>query len=187
MPAWAWVIVVLVLVAAVTMYFVRSLPRRRSQALREHFGPEYERAVQEQGGDEKAAEAELAARQERRSTLDIRPLSDRSRREYGERWARTQAMFVDSPQLATAEADMLVQSVMRDRGYPVTDEEERLADVSVDHPDVMDRYRLATAIAVEAREDRATTERLRQALVHYRELFDRLLADEGESSDRRSA
>jgi hypothetical protein len=186
MPAWAWVIVVVVIAAAVGLYVVRSSPRRRSQALREHFGPEYGRVVEEQGGDEKAAEAELAARQERRSTLDIRPLSDRSRREYGERWGRTQAMFVDSPQLAIAEADLLVQSVMRDRGYPVDDAEQRLADVSVDHPDVMDRFRLATAIAVEAREDRATTERLRQAMVHYRELFDRLLADEGDS-DRRTA
>lgn len=177
MPAWGWAVLVVVIGAGVGLAMWRSSRGRRSMALRERFGPEYERLVRDHG-DERAAEAELVARQERRSTLEIRPLSGAARRDYAERWERTQGMFVDSPQLAVAEADVLVQAVMRERGYPVADTEQRMADVSVDHPDVMDHFRLATVIAAEAREERATTERLRQAMVHFRALFQRLLTDE---------
>lgn len=187
MPAWGWAVLVVVIVAGVMLALWRASKARRSAVLREDFGPEYEHLVEERG-DARTAEAELVARQERRSTLEIRPLTDAARRDYADRWERTQSMFVDSPQLAVAEADVLVQAVMRERGYPVADTEQRMADVSVDHPDVMDHFRLATVIAVEAREERATTERLRQAMVHFRELFQRLLEEEtASSSSRRSS
>jgi hypothetical protein len=126
-------------------------------------------------------------RREHRASLDVRPLAPETRRTYVERWESTQARFVDAPSLAVTEADVLVRSVMRDRGYPVEDPAQRMADVSVDHPDVMDRFRAATAIAAAARDDRASTEDLRQAMVDYRELFGRLLADEGDPRLERSA
>jgi hypothetical protein len=182
-PLWAWVIVVVVVLGAIAFAIRRSTAARRTQALRERFGPEYDRTVEEHG-DEAAAEAALSERLDHRRTLDIRPLTPDSRRDYSERWSRTQAMFVDGPQVAVAEADVLVRAVMLERGYPVDDDERRLADLSVDHPDVIDHFRIAMGIATEAREDRATTERLRQAMVHYRELFSRLLADDDPSEGR---
>jgi hypothetical protein len=184
-PLWAWLIIVVIVLGAIAFVLRRAMPARRTGELRERFGPEYDRAVEEHG-DERTAETALSERVDHRRALEIRPLGEDSRRDYAERWTRIQAMFVDAPQVAVAEADVLVRAVMLERGYPVDDDERRLADLSVDHPDVMDHFRIAMGIAAEAREDRATTERLRQAMVHYRELFTRLLADD-DPTERRTA
>jgi len=175
-----WVIVaiavVLVLLAAV---FVAR--QRRSQQLREGFGPEYERVLAERG-DQRAAEAELAERRERRDSFEIRELEPSLRADYLERWRWTQRRFVDEPTVAAGEADRLVTEVMHDRGYPVDEKfEQRAADVSVDHPLVVENYRAAHAISLRAERGQASTEDLRQAVVHFRALFDELLDPEDQS------
>ncbi|HEX2374070.1 MAG TPA: hypothetical protein VHO93_08815 [Actinomycetota bacterium] len=167
------ILVVIVLLALLAFFAGRQ---RRSRKLQETFGPEYDRTV-EQAGDRRAAEAELQERAERRQGFDIVPLEPEARARYLEAWRNTQAQFVDEPAEATREADRLITSVMRDRGYPVDDFEQRAADISVDHPQVVDDYRAAHAIADANDRSEASTEELRQALVHYRSLFEELLED----------
>jgi hypothetical protein len=147
---------------------------RRSSRLRERFGPEYDRMV-EQRGTRRGVEGELASREKRRSRLDIRPLEPDARDEYARRWRDTQARFVDQPGPAVQEADELVHEVMRERGYPVEDFGQREADLSVDHPTVLEHYRAAHGISMARRQGQATTEDLRQGMVHYRSLFEELL------------
>ena len=141
--------------------------------LREGFGPEYDRVVHERG-DQRAGEAELRERRERRRSYDIRPLEAGERESYAERWQATQRRFVDQPASALGEADGLVGEVMSARGYPVEDFEQQAADVSVDHPRVVEHYRAAHAISQANADQSASTEDLRQAMVHYRALFDEL-------------
>ncbi|MCZ7567735.1 MAG: hypothetical protein M5U01_03940 [Ardenticatenaceae bacterium] len=148
--------------------------RRRTQELRERFGPEYNRAV-EAIGDQRRAEEELETRQERVERLNIRSLSPEERKRFAEAWHSTQALFVDDPSAAIKEADRLVTEVMRVRGYPVADFEQRAADISVDHPDVVSNYRGAHAIALANQRGEASTEDLRKAIVYYRALFEELL------------
>ena len=167
------ILVVIVLLALLAFFAGRQ---RRSRKLQETFGPEYDRTVEE-AGDRRAAEAELQERTERREQFDIVPLEPEARARYVEAWRHTQAQFVDEPAEATREADRLITSVMRDRGYPVDDFEQRAADLSVDHPQVVDDYRAAHAIAAANDRSEASTEDLRQALVHYRSLFEDLLED----------
>lgn len=159
--------------------------RRRTQNLQEQFGPEYKRAV-EQYGDQRKAEAELAAREERVSKLELRALAPGEQSRFAEAWTKTQARFVDEPSQAVRDADGLVKEVMRARGYPVGDFEQRAADVSVDHPDVVTNYRAAHDIAARNNSGNATTEDLRQALVHYRSLFKDLL-EPTETATRKEA
>jgi FtsZ-interacting cell division protein ZipA len=167
------IVVVIVLLALLAFFAGRQ---RRSRQLKDRFGPEYDRTV-ERAGDQRAAESELLDRAERRQQLDIVPLDPEARTRYLEAWRNTQAQFVDAPAEATREADRLITSVMRDRGYPVDDFEQRAADISVDHPQVVDDYRAAHAIAAANDRSEASTEDLRQALVHYRSLFEELLED----------
>jgi hypothetical protein len=167
------ILVVIVLLALLAFFAGRQ---RRSRKLQETFGPEYDRTVTETG-DRRAAEAELLEPTERREQFDIVPLEPEARDRYVEAWRHTQAQFVDEPAEATREADRLITSVMRDRGYPVDDFEQRAADLSVDHPQVVDDYRAAHAIAAANDRSEASTEDLRQALVHYRSLFEDLLED----------
>jgi hypothetical protein len=167
------ILVVIVLLALLAFFAGRQ---RRSRQLQDKFGPEYDRTV-EQAGDRRAAEAELLDRTERREQLDIVSLDPEARTRYLEAWRNTQAQFVDEPAEATREADRLITSVMRDRGYPVDDFDQRAADISVDHPQVVDDYRAAHAIAARNDRSEASTEDLRQALVHYRSLFEELLED----------
>jgi len=148
--------------------------RRRSERLKTQFGSEYDRTV-ESAGKRSAAEADLEARQERIDALDIRALDPSERDRYAERWRVVQALFVDDPASALGDADTLIGDVMRARGYPVGDFEQRAADVSVNHPQVVDHYRTAHAIATQQRSGTADTEQLRQAMVHYRALFADLL------------
>jgi hypothetical protein len=165
--------VVLLAVAVAVWYFGQA---RRTARLREEFGPEYERAVH-QHGNRREAEAELAAREERVANLGIRPLADSERARFVEEWRRVQAMFVDEPSRATREGDRLVAEVMAARGYPVGDFEERADDVSVHHPDVVQNYRAAHALALLDERGQATTEDQRKALIHYRALFEELLEE----------
>ena len=167
------VVLVVVLVVAILAIWYFS-QRRKSQQLRERFGPEYEHAVHQHGSRGQAEEA-LAARAERVEQLHIRALSPEESARYGESWRSVQARFVDEPQVAIGEADRLVAEVMQARGYPMGEFEQRAADVSVDHPKVVENYRAAHAIAGRANSGEASTEDLRQAMVHYRSLFAELI------------
>ena len=162
-------ILVVIAVAALLLW-----QRRRSAALQQKFGPEYQRAVG-QFGDERKAEAELAAREKRVRSLNLRALTPEEHAHFGDAWKKAQARFVDEPSQAAGEADILVKELMQTRGYPVGDFEQRAADISVDHPVVVSNYRAAREIALRNRAGKATTEDIRQAMVHYRSLFEELL------------
>jgi hypothetical protein len=176
MEAWAWIVIAVVVIAAIAAIGWLIARSRRTSRLRERFGPEYDHAVVEQGG-RGDAEAELRDRVERRESMDIRPLSPDRAAEYRGRWRDVQARFVDEPAAACGQADGLITEVMRVRGYPMDDFEQRSADISVDHPDVVADYRAAHRIALLNADGRASTEDLRQALIHYRALFDRLVGE----------
>lgn len=148
--------------------------RRQSQDLQQRFGSEYGRAIDAFGNRDKA-EAELRSREKRVQALNIVPLVPADAERFAAQWVALQARFVDSPQGSLQEADRLVRDLMLRRGYPMGDFERRAADISVDHPGVVDHYRQAQAIAQRDRHDQADTEELRKAVVHYRALFDELL------------
>ena len=152
--------------------------RKRSARLKEHFGPEYERTVGELG-EQRAAEAELgrSARRSARSSTSS-SLTPEARQEHAATWQKVQTEFVDEPQDAVGRADRLVTRVMRERGYPIDDFDQRAADISVDHPDIVENYRSAHAIYLSQHNGDISTEQARQAFVHYRALFDRLLGSE---------
>ena len=175
----AWIIVAIVVVAIVVIGAIMWSRRRRSEHLRDHFGPEYDRAV-EAKGDRAKAEADLAERQKRVEKLDIRPLEPAERREFAARWDDVQARFVDDPPRAVSFADALLGDVMKTRGYPVSDFDQRAGDISVDHPVVVDHYHKAHDIAVRQERGQASTEDLRQAMIHYRALFDDLVGASAE-------
>jgi len=151
--------------------------RRRSQQLRERFGSEYDRTVKTEKNIRRA-EATLAARAKRVDALHIRPLAHEDTVRFDTSWRAVQARFVDDPKGAVTEADRLVGEVMTARGYPLGDFEQRVADLSVDHPDVVMNYRAAREIALLHKQDQASTEDLRQAMVHYRALFKDLLGSD---------
>jgi len=151
---------------------------QRTKALRSKFGPEYNRAVRAEGGTG-GAEQLLQERQKRVAKLNIKPLTDNQRTEFADAWEHAQAQFVDDPEAAVANADVLVQEVMSLRGYPVTDFEQRVADVSVDHPAVVQNYRIAHDIAAQHEREGVGIEKLREAMIHYRALFADLLHDGG--------
>jgi hypothetical protein len=167
----AGLVVVLVILTIVTWWFTR---RRRTSALRERFGPEYDRVVQAYGEPE-PAEAALEERRERVEQLDIRPLNHAEQERFSTQWRRLQTLFVADPEDAVRQADHLVAEVMRARRYPMTDFEQRAADVSVDHPQVVEQFRLARATALRNEQGEATTEQMRQAMIGYRALLDDLL------------
>jgi hypothetical protein len=192
MDAWVWIVigavVVVLVVAVVAAYVVRQ--QRRREELRETFGTEYERAVAREG-DVRRGESDLIARRERRDKLDIRPLSPSSRDEYARTWEQTQARFVDDPADALRQADTLIIAVMQERGYPMDDFEQRADDISVDHPDVVQHYRLAHDVSTRVGDHRdvstvssVSTEDMRQGFVHYRALFQQLL--EPDASQRQA-
>lgn len=173
----AGVIVALIVIVVILVILFAVVRRRRtetSQNLRGKFGPEYDRTVK-QTGSRRKAEQELQERQERVSSLQLHALSDQQRQSFNDRWRDVQAQFVDDPPTAIGRADGLVQEVMRARGYPVGDFEQRAADVSVDHADVVNHYRTAHEIASRHEQGQANTEDLRNAMVSYRSLFEELL------------
>jgi len=170
---WVLIAVVVILLVIVGVLVARE---QRSRRLKDEFGPEYGRVMAEQG-DQRAAERELADRRQRVETFEIRPLDPAARERYLEQWAAAQRYFVDEPVDAVGHAHELVQRVMQDRGYPIAEGfEQRTADISVEHPAVVENYRAAQGISVRARHGQASTEQLRQAMVHFRALFDDLLA-----------
>jgi hypothetical protein len=165
------VLVVIVLLALGAWAYGR---RRRHAGLVDRFGPEYDRAVEEFGGPGKA-DAALAARERRFAKAELQPLSPADRDRLLAQWQLAQSKFVDSPAAAIDEADRLIEDAMRLRGYPVGDTTQRLADVAIGHPHLLDHYRGAWDVARRSREGGAETEDLRQAMVHYRALFEDLL------------
>ena len=166
------IVVVVVIIAAVVA--AALLARRRG--LRQQFGPEYDRAVNEQNSRLRA-EAELTGRQRRVRKLDIRPLTEAARAKYAADWAAVQERFVDSPEAAVADAYALVTTVMTERGYPMHEDEQMLADLSVEHAQTVGHFRAAQEISGNAATGNAGTEDLRQALIHYRALFSDLLGE----------
>lgn len=185
METWEWILIaaLVLVVAAIVIISVRA---SRTRALQRDFGDEYDRTMS-RTGDRGLAESDLRERRERVSSLDIRPLSRADHDRFASEWTKVQAEFVDTPTEAVSDADGLIQRVMSTRGYPVQDFDRRAADISVDHPDVVENYRSAHSIAVKETGQRGSedTEALRKAMVYYRSLFDELLVvDDGE--DRRN-
>src|SRR5581483_5539156 len=176
MPAWGWILIAVAAVVVVALVVWRALAARRTRTLQGRFGPEYDRTVEDADS--------------RRDELEIRPLAPGARERYVAEWQTVQARFVDDPDNAVRDADRLIQSVMSDRGYPMEDFEQRAADISVDHPDVVENYRQGHRLTRAAATGDGTTEDLRQAMQHYRALFDELLderADEPLDRDRTTA
>jgi hypothetical protein len=192
-PTWAWILIAAAAVLVVAVAAWTMAKQRRTKQLQGQFGPEYDRTV-ESAESKRAAEAELAERNERRDQLQVRPLSSTARDRYTFQWQTVQAQFVDSPGAAVTSADQLIQAVMADRGYPVEDFDSRAADISVDHPQVVENYREGHRLAEKNAGGDGSTEDLRQAMRHYRALFDELVEagadepttrgrDDGASSD----
>jgi len=177
MPAWLWVLIggavaLVVLVLALVIWM--KLRGRRTRQLKGGFGPEYDRTLRETG-DRRRAEQELQARRERVAQLQIRQLAWDGRSRFSAAWLATQSRFVDAPAAAIRDAERLVDEAMGARGYPASDFDQRTADLSVDHPRVVADYRAAHEIAMRSGRGQASTEELRQAMVHYRAVFDELL------------
>jgi hypothetical protein len=163
-------VAILAIGAAIWMY----MQKKRTQDLRSKFGPEYDKAIDIHGG-RAHAESDLAKREKRVAKFNIRSLRDDERVKYAEDWRVEQSMFVDDPRTAVKHADILVQDVMKQRGYPVSDFEQNAADLSVDHPRVVENYRAAHEIAIRDGRGQSSTEDLRKAMVSYRALFEDLL------------
>lgn len=167
----AIIIVIVIVVAAVVIVALAAARRRR---LQQRFGPEYDRVVGERGSHLKA-ESELAGRERRIRSLEIRPLSDTARANYASSWRTIQEQFVDQPGNSVVKAQVLVTTVMKDRGYPIEGHDQMLADLSVEHARTLEQYRLAHTISQSAAHGQASTEDLRQAMIKYRALFGDLL------------
>jgi len=179
----ALVVVVIVVLSVIAVIIVQ---RRKAAALRQRFGREYERTVRERGS-EREAQALLQQREKRVQKFNIRKLDATERQQYAERWRIVQSRFVDDPRGAVVDADDTVASLMRSRGYPMADFEQRAADLSVDHPHVVDKYRAAHEISLRHRQGQASTEDLRQIMIYYRSLFEDLLDGRKPSSIREVA
>ncbi len=173
-------LVAVVIVVAAGLYVVTR--RRR---LRERFGPEYERTVEERGG-RLAAERDMREREKRYDSLDIKPLKGETRERYSREWSSVQGEFVDRPEDAVQDADLLVTSLMHERGYPTEGFDQRVKDLSVEHGRTLEHYRSAHEINELSVRHEATTEQLRGAMVHYRALFDELLSDGGQARHARA-
>jgi dephospho-CoA kinase len=186
MPVWGWILIaaMVVVVAVVIVVAISASRRTRTARLKERFGPEYERTVFE-AGEQKAAEKELAARERKRDKLDILPLAPEALQEYANRWRKVQTAFVDNPSSAVGDADRLVTEVMHERGYPVDDFDQQAADISVDQPGVVENYRAAHGIHLLQQKGDVGTEQQRQAFVHYRALFEKLLESEKDKASHR--
>jgi hypothetical protein len=176
MPIWEWILIaavaVVVMVAAAVVVSMISF-RSKTKRLKQHYGTEYERVVDETGS-EKGAVRELTTRERKHDKLDIVPLTPEALSNFTLGWQEVQASFVDNPASAVSAADRLVIEVMRERGYPVDDFDRRAADISVDHPEIVDNYRAAHGVTTSEQDD-VSTEQQRDAFVHYRALFEKLL------------
>jgi hypothetical protein len=181
------VVVIIVIVVVVVVGLIALLVRREQQRrhLRENFGPEYERTLQDQESP-RAADRELAAREKRHAALDIKPLSSESQRRFTERWALVQAQFVDQPTAAVSDADRLLIEVMAERGYPTEGYEQQLSDLSVKHSRTLKHYRAAHETMHGQETTQSSTEDLRDAMVRYRTVFEDLLTEGGDSGHDRN-
>lgn len=180
MPVWAWILIAIGAIVLAAIIVRQIMVTRRTSELRDRFGPEYDRVADDT--NKRGAEAELRNREERVEQFDIKPLPDESRERYQETWRDVQAQFVDDPRGAIGTADKLLKSVMAERGYPIEDFDQRAADLSVDHPEVVQNYREGHRIAEESKNNGTSTEDLRQAMRHYRALFDELVGPAPEHS-----
>jgi hypothetical protein len=179
-----WVLIAVALVLVLGLMAWSAFTARRRKGLQQRFGSEYDHTVAD-APSRREAEADLATREKRRDELEIRPLAPESQQRYAGEWRDTQEHFVDDPSGAVDDADRLIQQVMRERGYPVDDFEQRASDLSVDHPEVISNYRAAHGISIANERGKASTEDLRTAVVHYRALFTELL-EEPEPAEQRS-
>ncbi|HEY2574898.1 MAG TPA: hypothetical protein VGI74_01180 [Streptosporangiaceae bacterium] len=177
MATWAWIVIMVAVLAVVAVAAAVITRQRRTAGLRDRFGAEYDRTV-ESAEDRRAAETELRSREKQRAGLDIRPLTEASRARYAVQWRTIQERFVDEPAEAASSADVLVHSVMAECGYPIGDFSAQSDLVSVDYPDVAENYRVAHAICERASSGPASTEDLREVLLRYRSLFSELLGTE---------
>jgi hypothetical protein len=169
------VVIALIIIAAVAAVAFLAARQARTQRLRRRFGPEYDRAVEQHGG-RAAAERELLGRERRHKELELRDLDPRRREQYREQWVAVQERFVDAPRSAVEQADGLVTVVMGERGYPTSGFEEKAEHLSVEHGRTLEHYRRGHDIGGRAAGGEASTEELRQAMVHYRALFEDLLS-----------
>src|SRR5919198_82806 len=177
MATWIWIVIAVGAAVVIAALAYTAWKARRTKTLQERFGPEYDR-ISEEADSRRDAEAELLERAKRREELDIRPLDPDARERYLVQWEEVQARFVDDPEEAVESADRLIQEVMRERGYPIDDFEQRAADLSVDHPEVVGHYRSAHAIATDRDTGGSRTEDLRRAMMHFRALFQEVLVAE---------
>lgn len=183
MQNWVWILIALLVIAVAAVLItvaLRSKSSKQTERLKQHYGPEYDRAVANTG-DPRSAEAELVARERKLKKLEIVALSPQAQEMYSEQWRLVQIGFVDNPTTAVKDADLLVNQVMRERGYPIDDFEQRAADISVDHPAVVESYRAAHGIYLTQQNGQIGTETQREAFVHYRALFEKLLGTEQET------
>ena len=177
MPAWAWILIIAAIVVVGAILASMAIRQRRTTMLRQRFGEEYERTVNARD-DQRAAEADLRARERHRAQFEVTPLPEPDRARFVTEWRDAQERFVDEPSAAVVAADILVYRVMGARGYPMESFDAQADLVSVDHPDVVENYRAAHGIYQRAQNQQASTEELRAALLHYRTLFDQLLQPE---------
>ena len=166
-PIWIWVAVGAVVVLLIIGLIARGARRSRSEALREKFGPEYEHALREKGNRSRA-EQELIARAEQAKSFTIRPLSAEEHARFRSDWDRIETRFLERPTTTVVEADELVEEIMRVRGYPIGDFEKHAADLSVNHPRIVEHYRAGHAAIDSNRDGKSSTEELRQSMLHYR-------------------
>jgi len=181
MDTWMWIVVIAVVVFAGLIAL--GLNRRRRSHLKDRFGPEYQRTV-EAMDSRRQAEIDLRNREESHALLSLQPLAPAARERYQTRWAEMQSHFVDRPQVAVADADSMIAQVMRDLGYPVDDFESNAWLISVEHANVVAKYREGHDIYTMTVEGTATTEDLRQAILAYRALFEELMRDSVDAEQR---
>jgi hypothetical protein len=181
MATWVWILIAIAAVVVIAL-IAMTVRQRRAAALHERFGPEYDRAV-EAREDRRAAEAELREREKQHARLDIKSLPEETRARFAQEWRDVQERFVDQPQEAVVAADGLLYRVMDARGYPVGDFDAQADLVSVDHPEVVEDYRVAHGVCERAQTQQASTEDLREALLRYRSLFGELLRAGGDQAD----
>jgi hypothetical protein len=181
MATLVWVVIAIVVLAAIALVAVGAR-KRRTAMLRDRFGPEYDRVV-ESRDDQRAAEAELRGREKLRAQFDIKPLPEATRLRFAGEWRDVQEMFVEQPAQAATAADTLITRVMEARGYPMQDFDAQAELISVDHPGTVENYRFAHAVRQRSQTQQVSTEDLREALLRYRSLFDELLRPESNGAD----
>ena len=174
MDSWVWIVIVAAVVIVIALVAWAIVNKRRTDELRGRFGPEYDRALRSDGG-RREAESDLRERVDRYEALNIRPLDANTADRYRQEWRDVQAKFVDAPEDSLRRADGLITEVMQRRGYPMSDFEQRSADLSVEHGAAVQDYRAAHAVSMATERGQSTTEDQREAMVHYRSLFDEMV------------